>query len=80
MDELIFIKINFYSLEDTIKKTERKAISWEETATTYISDKRIVSRIYLKTNKNALNYSIIRGETTQLKFLQNILIETYEWQ
>lgn len=54
MDELIFIKINFYSLEDSIKKTERKAISWEETVTTYISDKRIVSRIYLKTNKNAL--------------------------
>lgn len=79
MDELIFIKINFCSLEDSIKKTKEGHKLGGNSDNIYIRRKDSIQNIF-KNKQKCSYYSIIRGETTQLKFLQNILTETYEWQ
>lgn len=79
MSELDFIKINFYSSKDTVKKMKGQFSVWEEICANHISYKWLLSRIHkehlpLNNKKNKSQFKREEG----WKILHQ---ETrYEWQ
>lgn len=51
-----FIKIKSFVHQKTLKKANKSAVEWEKIFVNYVSDKRLISRIYISTRKQSTQF------------------------
>lgn len=59
---MYFKRMGVETPRETTNKMERKLIEWEKVSVNYVSDKRLISKIYFKNSYNATKIQLKNGQ------------------